>query len=63
MIADWPSLRPERLYEGRDLHPTTDLRGVFKGLLADQFGLSPRTLAESIFPDTASIAPMKGLIV
>jgi len=63
VIADWPSLRPERLYEGRDLHPTTDLRGVLKGLLADQFGLSPRTLAESIFPDTASIAPMKGLIV
>ena len=56
VIADWPSLKAERLYEGRDLHPTTDLRGVLKGVLADQFGLSPKTLAEAIFPDSAEIA-------
>jgi uncharacterized protein (DUF1501 family) len=62
VIADWPGLKPERLYEGRDLTPTTDLRGVLKGVLADQFGLAPKILAEAIFPDTASIAPMKGLI-
>lgn len=62
VIADWPGLKPERLYEGRDLFPTTDLRGVLKGVLADQFGLSPKILAEAIFPDSASIAPMKGLI-
>jgi uncharacterized protein (DUF1501 family) len=63
VIADWPSLRAERLYEGRDLAPTTDLRGVLKGVLADQFGLSQRTLAEIIFPDTSSIAPTKGIVV
>jgi len=62
VVADWPSLRPERLYEGRDLYPTADLRGVLKGLLADSFGLSPKTLAETIFPESAAAAPMKGLI-
>ena len=62
MIADWPSLKAERLYEGRDLYPTVDLRGVLKGVLADQFGLSSKTLAEVIFPDSAGVAPMKALV-
>jgi uncharacterized protein (DUF1501 family) len=62
VIADWPSLGAQRLYEGRDLYPTIDLRGVLKGVLADQFGLSSKTLAEVIFPDSAGVAPMKGLV-
>jgi uncharacterized protein (DUF1501 family) len=62
VIADWPSLKAERLYQGRDLYPTADLRGVLKGLLSDQLGLSPKTLAEVVFPDSAGAAPMKGLI-
>ena len=62
IIADWPSLKPASLYEGRDLYPTMDLRGVLKGLLADQFGLSQKTLAGAIFPDSGAIAPMKGLV-
>jgi uncharacterized protein (DUF1501 family) len=62
VIADWPSLKAESLYEGRDLAPTMDLRAVLKGLLADQFGLSHATLAEVIFPDSAAIAPASGLI-
>jgi uncharacterized protein (DUF1501 family) len=62
IIGDWPGLRPERLYQGRDLYPTSDLRGVLKGLLAVQFGLSPKTLADTIFPDSVAIAPTKGLV-
>ena len=62
VIADWPGLKPERLFQGRDLAPTADLRGVLKGVLADAFGLSPKTLAEAIFPDSAAVAPMRGLI-
>jgi uncharacterized protein (DUF1501 family) len=61
VIADWPGLKPERLYQGRDLNPTTDLRGVLKGVLGDQFGLTAKTLAEVIFPDSAAIRPMTGL--
>ena len=63
VVADWPGLKPERLYQGRDLNPTTDLRSVLKGALADQFGLSERALAEVVFPDSAKIAPTKGLVV
>jgi uncharacterized protein (DUF1501 family) len=62
IVADWPGLKPEHLYQGRDLSPTTDLRSVLKGALADQFGLSERTLAEVVFPDSAKIAPTKGLV-
>ncbi|HLJ70727.1 MAG TPA: DUF1501 domain-containing protein [Roseiarcus sp.] len=62
VVADWPGLKTADLYEGRDLKPTTDLRAVLKGLLADQFGLSARALGETVFPDTAGVAPMKGLI-
>ena len=62
VVADWPSLKSAALYEGRDLYPTVDLRGVLKGALADQFGISQKTLAETIFPDSGAIAPAKGLI-
>ncbi len=62
MIADWPGLSDAQLYESRDLNPTTDLRAVLKGLLADQFGLSQSVLAELVFPDSAAVKPMTGLI-
>jgi uncharacterized protein (DUF1501 family) len=63
IIADWPGLADAQLYEARDLKPTTDLRAVLKGLLADQFGLSASTLADAVFPDSAGLPPMQGLIV
>jgi uncharacterized protein (DUF1501 family) len=62
VIADWPGLKPADLYEGRDLRPTTDLRAVLKGLLADQLQLSPATLGRAVFPETAGLKPMSGLI-
>src|SRR3954453_14009394 len=62
VIADWPGLKPANLFEARDLKPTTDLRSVIKGVLQGQFGLSDRVLAETVFPDSASARPMKGLI-
>lgn len=63
VIADWPDLRQDQLFEKRDLAPTTDLRAVLKGLLADQFGLSEAILKDRVFPETASHRPMRGLIV
>src|SRR4051812_10715776 len=62
VISDWPGLKPASLYQGRDLAPTTDLRAVMKGVLRDQFGLADRVLAESIFPDSAPVKPMQGLV-
>ncbi len=62
VIADWPGLSANALYAGRDLAPTTDLRAVIKGVLAGQFGLSDRVLAETVFPGSANVRPMAGLI-
>jgi uncharacterized protein (DUF1501 family) len=62
VIADWPGLKPTQLYQNRDLNPTTDVRAVLKGLLAEQFGLSPAVLADEVFPDSAAVKPMSGLI-
>jgi uncharacterized protein (DUF1501 family) len=62
VISDWPSLKPASLYQGRDLLPTTDLRAVIKGVLHDQFALSERVLAESVFPESAAAKPVQGLV-
>jgi uncharacterized protein (DUF1501 family) len=62
MISDWPGLKPANLYQGRDLAPTADLRAVFKGVLHDHLGVSERTLADAVFPDSAQVRAMKGLL-
>ncbi|MDP2803425.1 MAG: DUF1501 domain-containing protein [Phreatobacter sp.] len=62
VIADWPGLGANRLFEGRDLAATTDLRAVLKGVLVDHLGLDARPLAETIFPGTLALAPMRGLV-
>lgn len=62
VIADWPGLKAHQLHDGRDLRPTTDLRGVIKGVLAQQFGLPAGVLGESVFPGSGLIRPMEGLI-
>jgi len=62
IIADWPGLREEQLYERRDLKPTTDLRAVLKGVLAEQFDISAAVLGDAVFPQTAALKPMPGLL-
>jgi len=62
VIADWPGLKAAQLHEARDLRATTDLRAVMKGILAEQFGLSAAVLADQVFPNSASLKPMAGLI-
>lgn len=58
LLGDWPGLAPTALYENRDLYPANDLRGLFKGMLEAQFGLSARDLSITVFPDSASIASL-----
>jgi uncharacterized protein (DUF1501 family) len=62
VISDWPGLKQAQLYEGRDLKPTTDLRGVLKGLLRDHLGLSETVLNDSVFPESNQARPLAGLI-
>ena len=61
-IADWPGLKPADLYEDRDLKATTDLRAVLKGLLRDHLRADERALAEIVFPGSADVKPMAGLV-
>jgi uncharacterized protein (DUF1501 family) len=62
VLADWPGLAPSALYENRDLRPTTDLRAVFKGVLADHVGVAVATLDRDAFPDSAAARPTRDLL-
>jgi uncharacterized protein (DUF1501 family) len=62
IVGDWPTLAQGKLFEDRDTYPTIDMRGVFKGLLTDQFGVDRRALDTAIFPDSAAVAPAGGII-
>jgi uncharacterized protein (DUF1501 family) len=62
VIADWPGLKEAQLYEKRDLKPTIDLRAVCKGVLAEHLDLSAAILASRVFPDSAKVAPLTGLM-
>jgi len=63
LIGDWPTLADNRLFEGRDLAPTLDIRSVFKGVLRDHMGLDRAALDTRVFPDSAAEAPtLAGLV-
>lgn len=62
VIADWPGLSDAALYENRDLKPTRDLRTVFKGLLRDHLGVPDGALGATVFPDSAAMKPLDGLV-
>ncbi|MFT4935609.1 MAG: hypothetical protein ACI9LT_002313 [Pseudoalteromonas distincta] len=62
VIGDWPGLAEPRLFENRDLASTTDLRSLFKGVLAEHMGLERRPLDTAVFPDSAAAQPILGLV-
>ena len=59
--GDWPGLAQGRLFENRDLAPTTDLRSLAKGLLRDHLGLPAQAVARA-FPGSEAAAPTGGLV-
>jgi uncharacterized protein (DUF1501 family) len=61
VVADWPGLAPRARYEGRDLRPTTDLRAIARGLLADHLRVSRAALAD-VFPGSDRAGAVGGLI-
>lgn len=60
VLADWPGL--DRLYQNRDLAPTTDMRALLKAVLAQQWSLGTAELNGRIFPGSADIAPLRDII-
>lgn len=62
IIGDWPTLRQDALFEGRDTRPSLDMRGLFKGVLADHLGLDRAALDNAVFPDSAAVKPVTGIV-
>jgi uncharacterized protein (DUF1501 family) len=61
-VGDWPTLADGRLFENRDLAPTLEVRAVFKGLLRDHLGVDRAKLGTLVFPDSAAVKPVEGLV-
>jgi uncharacterized protein (DUF1501 family) len=62
IIGDWPTLSQQALFENRDLTPTLDMRGLFKGVLADHMGVDRAALESTVFPDSAGAKAVTGLV-
>jgi uncharacterized protein (DUF1501 family) len=62
VVTDWPGLAQDRLLEGRDLMPTADLRAVAKAVLIGHLGLAPAAVDAQVFPASAAVRPLAGLI-
>jgi len=50
VFGTWPTLATDKLYKGRDLMPTTDMRSIFKTVLVKHFGASSAAVDASVFP-------------
>ena len=61
VLADWPGLADDKLFEHRDLAPTRDLRGIAKALLLHHLRL-PLVAVAQAFPQSDAVAPEAGLL-
>ncbi|MGJ8682147.1 DUF1501 domain-containing protein [Paraglaciecola sp.] len=55
VLGDWPGLSKEKLFEGRDLMPTSDVRSWMASVLHQHWNLSLDDIAK-VFPDVKPIA-------
>ena len=62
VLADWPGLSMDRLYQRRDLAPTTDLRAIFKGLLVGHLGLPAADVERAVFPGSGAAGMQKTIL-
>lgn len=62
VVTKWPGLAPSELLDDSDLKATTDLRAVFKGVLRDHLGVPVAMLDRSIFPESAKVQGLGGLV-
>ncbi len=62
ILANWPGLNEKALFQGRDLAPTRDTRSLLKGVLRDHLGMPDGLLASTVFPESATVAALDGLV-
>ncbi len=60
--AEWTGLKDAALKDGRDLPARTDLRALFKGILAEHMAVPKSALEAKVFPQSVAAAPLAGLI-
>ncbi len=59
--ADWPGLAGGKLFENRDLAPTTDVRSVIMGVLIDHMHMQRSSMGR-VLPGSDGVQPMRGLV-
>lgn len=62
VLADWPGLGANALYENRDLKPTTQLDAFIGGAISAHFGVAPDRAMAALFPAGAKTAAIEGLV-
>jgi uncharacterized protein (DUF1501 family) len=61
VLGTWPGLAEGKLYQGRDLMPTTDLRAVLKTVLREHLRVAPDRLERVVFPNSGDARPIAGV--
>jgi len=62
VLTTWPGLGAGRLFEDRDLMPTTDLRSVAKAVLIEHLRVPSSSVETKVFPGAGSATPTRGLL-
>ena len=62
IVGDWPTLKQNALFENRDVAPTLDMRGLFKGVLAEHMAVDHAALDNTVFPSSSAVKPVLGLV-
>jgi uncharacterized protein (DUF1501 family) len=62
IVGDWPTLKQNALFENRDVAPTVDMRGLFKGVLAEHMAIDRGALDAKVFPESGAVKPVLGLV-
>ncbi len=61
VLGQWPGLGEGKLYQGRDLMPTTDLRSVMKTVLYEHLRVPRDRLDSVVFPNSSDAKPIAGI--
>ncbi len=62
VVAQWPGLGGNNLYQNRDLAPTIDLRQVAKAVLINHLQLDQTMVEKNVFLGSSDLRPIEGLI-
>ena len=63
VIADWPGLNQNNLYENRDLKPTTNLDMLIASLVSASFSLDNKLVVKTLFPENANSKSMSNKLL